>query len=59
MLVKDFSFDLPEELIAQVPPKERGTCRLLVMDRKTGEYVDSTMDHFIDFLDKEIGRAHV
>ncbi|NLY08022.1 MAG: tRNA preQ1(34) S-adenosylmethionine ribosyltransferase-isomerase QueA [Spirochaetales bacterium] len=53
MLVKDFSFDLPEELIAQVPPKERGTCRLLVMDRKTGEYVDSTMDHFIDFLDKD------
>lgn len=51
MLVKDFSFELPEDLIAQVPPATRGTCRLLVMDRKTGEYMDSTMDHFVDFLD--------
>ncbi len=53
MLVKDFSFDLPQELIAQVPAKERGTCRLLVIDRRTGELVDSSMDHFIDFIDKD------
>jgi len=31
--LSDFSFDLPPELIAQAPPEERGTSRLLVVDR--------------------------
>jgi S-adenosylmethionine:tRNA ribosyltransferase-isomerase len=34
--VADFSFDLPAELIAQFPPGERGSSRLLVLDRRTG-----------------------
>jgi len=34
--VSDFDFDLPEELIAQDPPRERGTSKLLVLDRQTG-----------------------
>jgi len=32
----DFSFDLPEELIAQVPPERRGESRLMLLDRDTG-----------------------
>ena len=36
MKVSDFAFDLPPELIAQHPPDERGTSRLLVLDRSTG-----------------------
>ena len=43
MLVKDFHFDLPEDLIAQTPPAIRGTSRMLVLDRQTGQYKD---DHF-------------
>jgi S-adenosylmethionine:tRNA ribosyltransferase-isomerase len=39
--VADFDFDLPEELIAQQPPEERGQSRMLVMDRATGELRDS------------------
>jgi S-adenosylmethionine:tRNA ribosyltransferase-isomerase len=39
--VADFDFDLPEELIAQQPPAERGQSRMLVMDRATGELRDS------------------
>lgn len=37
MDVKDFYFDLPQELIAQDPLKDRSASRLLVMDRHTGE----------------------
>jgi S-adenosylmethionine:tRNA ribosyltransferase-isomerase len=36
MKVTDFSFDLPENLIAQYPPPERGTSRLMVLDRARG-----------------------
>jgi S-adenosylmethionine:tRNA ribosyltransferase-isomerase len=36
MLVSDFHFDLPEELIAQHPPAQRGDSRMLVLERKQG-----------------------
>ena len=38
MLVTDFNFDLPEELIAQSPPAIRGSSRMLLFDRATGRY---------------------
>lgn len=37
MDVKDFYFDLPQELIAQDPLEDRASSRLLVLDRSTGE----------------------
>ena len=37
MLVSDFAFDLPDELIAQ-RPVPRGASRLLVLDRATGAF---------------------
>lgn len=37
MLVKEFSFELPEQLIASEPQAERSASRLLVMDRQTGD----------------------
>ena len=48
--VDDFDFELPEELIAQQPPAERGTSRMLVMDRATGAFADSTFAQFPSFL---------
>src|SRR3977135_2301126 len=36
MNVSDFDFDLPESLIAQDPPKERGASRLLVLHHGRG-----------------------
>lgn len=33
MLTSDFDFELPDELIAQQPPSERGGSRLMVVDR--------------------------
>ena len=41
MDVSQFDFDLPDELIAQEPPQERGGSRLLVLDRATGALTDS------------------
>jgi S-adenosylmethionine:tRNA ribosyltransferase-isomerase len=43
--VSDFDFNLPEELIAQQPPAERGQSRMLIVDRATGALRDS---QFID-----------
>ncbi|MGE4214548.1 MAG: tRNA preQ1(34) S-adenosylmethionine ribosyltransferase-isomerase QueA [Anaerotignaceae bacterium] len=37
MKTSDFNFDLPQELIAQEPLKDRASSRLLVMDNETGE----------------------
>jgi S-adenosylmethionine:tRNA ribosyltransferase-isomerase len=41
LAVADFDFDLPEELIAQQPPAERGQSRMLVLDRASGQFADS------------------
>jgi S-adenosylmethionine:tRNA ribosyltransferase-isomerase len=40
--VADFDFHLPEELIAQQPPAERGTSRMLVVNRSDGALQDCT-----------------
>lgn len=37
MKLSQFKFRLPEELIAQHPVEERDNCRLMVVNRKTGE----------------------
>ncbi len=40
----DFAFDLPEELIAQAPPRVRGASRLLALDGATGTRRDLAFD---------------
>jgi S-adenosylmethionine:tRNA ribosyltransferase-isomerase len=40
--VKEFDYDLPEDLIAQQPPVERGASRMLIMDRATGALLDNS-----------------
>ena len=45
---EDFDYDLPHELIAQTPLKERDEARMLVLNAKTGEYKD---DYFYDIID--------
>jgi S-adenosylmethionine:tRNA ribosyltransferase-isomerase len=49
VLVSDFDFDLPEELIAQ-EAAPRGESRLLVLDRTTGHVTDSTVAGLADLL---------
>ena len=50
MLVSDFNYDLPEEVIAQHPPKVRGTTRLLALNRQTGKVTDSHYANLDEFL---------
>jgi S-adenosylmethionine:tRNA ribosyltransferase-isomerase len=40
MLVSDFHYDLPEDLIAQHPPAVRGASRMMTLSRATGEFAD-------------------
>ena len=48
--VSDFDFDLPEDLIAQQPPVQRGASRMLVVDRHTGALRVSSFSEFADLL---------
>lgn len=50
MKTSDFDYNLPEELIAQTPVKDRSSSRLLVVDRKTKSYQDHHFYDIIDFL---------
>ena len=50
MLVSDYNYDLPEERIAKFPPKERGSTRLLVLNRQTGNIIDSFYRNLDEFL---------
>lgn len=45
----DFDYDLPHELIAQTPIKQRDTSRLLVLDHQANTLEDK---HFYDILDE-------
>ncbi len=48
MLVTDFDYDLPQELIAQHPMEPRDHSRLLVVDKHTGKLEHK---HFYDLVD--------
>lgn len=50
MRTEDFNYNLPEELIAQEPAAIRDQCRMLVMDRKTGELEDRIFADIYDYL---------
>lgn len=47
MKTRDFWYDLPEELIAQTPLRQRDSSRLLVMDRQSGKV---SHQHFYDIV---------
>lgn len=52
MKIRDFSFDLPDELIAQYPPDVRGTSNLLVLDPKEKSIKHCNMQDFPDLIDE-------
>ncbi|MCK5763137.1 MAG: tRNA preQ1(34) S-adenosylmethionine ribosyltransferase-isomerase QueA, partial [Clostridiales bacterium] len=50
MKTKDFYFDLPKELIAQTPLKNRSKSRMLVIDRKKDEISHKNFDSIVDYF---------
>ena len=51
MKVSDFNYNLPEELIAQVPIAKRDESRLMVLNRKTKTIEHKTFKDIIDYLE--------
>ena len=49
----DFYYELPEELIAQYPSAERDKCRLMTLDKNTGEVGHKVFSDIIDYLRPE------
>ncbi|WP_026662952.1 tRNA preQ1(34) S-adenosylmethionine ribosyltransferase-isomerase QueA [Butyrivibrio proteoclasticus] len=46
----DYYFDLPQELIAQDPMEKRDECKLLVMDKETGNVEHHVFNEVINYL---------
>ena len=53
LATSDFYYDLPEELIAQSPSDERDGCRLMVLDRESGDIEHKIFRDIIDYLRPE------
>ncbi len=51
MKTDDFDYDLPERCIAQTPAPVRDECKLLVMNRRTGELQDKIFRDIIGYIE--------
>ena len=49
----DFYYELPEELIAQFPTKERDKCRLMVVNKDGGEPIHKVFSDVLDHIRPE------
>lgn len=52
MQLEDFDYDLPQELIAQVPLEKRDTSRLMVLDKNTGEVEHKRFTDILDYMEE-------
>lgn len=50
MNVKDFYYDLPQELIAQDPLKDRSSSRLLILEKQTGQIQHRHFQEITEYL---------
>jgi S-adenosylmethionine:tRNA ribosyltransferase-isomerase len=51
MKTRDFSFDLPDELIARYPTEQRSASRLLCLDGRTGQTQHRQFTDLVDMLE--------
>ena len=52
MRTEDFTYHLPEGLIAQTPLKDRDTSRLLVLDKDSGETKHLYFTDILDYINE-------
>src|SRR5262245_19307327 len=50
MRTSDFDYKLPPDLIAREPSRPRDASRMMVLDRETGQWIDSTFRRLPQFL---------
>jgi S-adenosylmethionine:tRNA ribosyltransferase-isomerase len=50
MHISDFDYELPPDRIAREPVRPRDASRMMVMDRATGQWIDSAFRRLPDFL---------
>ena len=50
MKLEDYTYNLPEELIADKPPKNRGESRLIEINRATGQIRDNLYKNIADYF---------
>ncbi len=53
MKLSQFKFNLPEELIAQYPSKNRDEARMMVLHRKTGEVEHKSFKDILQYFDEK------
>ena len=52
MHISEFDYNLPEELIAQVPAQKRDLSKMLVLDRVKKDFIHKHFCDITDFLGK-------
>ena len=52
MNISEFDYELPEELIAQMPSDKRENARMLVLDKKTQSIEDKHFFDIVDYIDE-------
>ena len=50
MTTSDFYYNLPHELIAQTPLKQRDKSRMMVLDKNTGDIVDEKFENITEYI---------
>ena len=58
MKLSHFSYKLPDELIADRPTINRDDSRLMVVDRKTGEFEHKMFHEIIVLIDRKTKRIN-
>ncbi len=53
LLTEDFNYDLPEELIASMPRKDRSGSRMMVIDRSSSEINFRRFEDFKNYINKD------
>ena len=52
MKLSQFQFNLTKDMIASEPPRWRDECKLMILDRKTGEIEHKLFKNIIDYFEK-------